>query len=231
MLWQARQGLITGRGALDTAGGGIVFALDWQSGANESSGLTTITYASLAFGAADANRTIAVAIAARMTTVNTISSVTIGGIAATLVAGSVVQVSGTNGANSAIYQAAVPSGTTGDVVVTYGAAAARTGVSVYRLITGTPTATSANTYANASGNPAAAAITIPSGGKGFAAVFQTSGTSVYTWSNATPSGGDYQVSAGGASRFSSATVTSTGSPSADVGSATSQILTTAAWGP
>jgi hypothetical protein len=202
----------------------ITFSLAFTDHQEESSGSTTITYTALGIGAADPNRIIAVAIGARMGTVNAISSVTIQGIAATLVSSSVAQVGGTNGANSAIYQAAVPTGTTANVVVTYGAATQRTGVSAYRIITGTPTATSAATSVT---NISTLSLTIPSGGSGFAFNFQQSSVGADSWTGATQ---DYTALANAASRVSSATVSATGTVTPNVTN-TAQTMSAAAWGP
>src|SRR5260370_30501835 len=101
-----------------------------------------------------------------MVTGNAISSVTINSVAANPVYGTVSQQGGTNGSNSAIYISSVPvpSGTTASVVVNYSAAAARTGVVAYRLITGHPTTTSSDQKTATSSTITNGTLTIPSGG-------------------------------------------------------------------
>ena len=92
---------------------------------------TIYTFSNRAFGAADANRLVIVCGVMRGAGTLTISSITIGGVAAT------VAVEGrntSNGTTSAfIAYAAVPTGTTGNVVITWsGAGAVFQGISIYR---------------------------------------------------------------------------------------------------
>lgn len=87
---------------------------------------TTTTWASKAIGTAAANRHVVVGIFTR--TGVSISSVTIGGISAT----SVVTV--TNGNNhAALYIAAVPTGTTANIVVTYGSTSVVHAIAVWAI--------------------------------------------------------------------------------------------------
>jgi hypothetical protein len=209
----------------------IVFDLAWTAGASDASSSTTVNYGSLAIGAADTNRIVVVAIASRMTTVNTISSVTIGGVPATLVSGTLAQIGGTNGSSSAIYQAAVPTGTTATVSVTYGAAAVRSAVSVYRLITGTPTATSSNNANNVS-TSIGGAVTVPSGGGGIALYWNQPGSVTVAWTNASEPE-DYIVAPSGPSTLSTSKISGTGSltvtATPSVGGL-NQLFSAAAWG-
>ena len=193
---------MTGAG-LGAPASGITFSFGWTAGAVEASAGTTITYSSLSFGTVDSNRIIAVVACARMATVNTISSMTIGGISASAVSNTIAQTGGTNGSNCQMFQAAVPTGTTGSVVVTYGAATARTGITVYRIVTGTTTATSSSSN-NGSSNPLTCTLTLPGSGGGFVANWQSSTTTATTWTNATET---YTATAAGSSRMSSATAT------------------------
>lgn len=94
---------------------------------------TTYTFSSSSFGAADASRIVAVAITSRASASRPITGVTIGGVAATEISN--VTGPDTSGrTNSAVFAAAVPTGTTGDIVVTHSASNARCAVSVYRII-------------------------------------------------------------------------------------------------
>lgn len=208
---------------------GVTFSLTFPSSSShqeEASGGTTVNYTSIDIGAADTNRIVVVAVGSRMTTVNTITSVTIAGVSATLVSGTSVQQGVTNGSSGGIYQAAVPTGTTCTVTIVYGGAAARTGIAAYRLVTGTPTATSSDNKASAS--PIAdGTLTIPSGGKGIAFLFEASGAAAPSWANATQ---DYAALAGGSSECSSASVTASSSAIGSGTVATSQIMVLAAWG-
>ena len=82
---------------------------------NQSS--STFTFSSLAFGTASADRNIVVAFAARNNAARTLSSITIGGVTATIhgTAGVLTQQQGLVG----IAHALVPSGTTGSIVLTF----------------------------------------------------------------------------------------------------------------
>lgn len=98
-----------------------------------NSGATTYNFASQNLGTADTNRYIIVCIAGRKTGASTtITNVVVAGITAT----EVTQVSRfvTNTNISGIFIAAVPTGTTGTVSVTYGAAISRCFISLYRVL-------------------------------------------------------------------------------------------------
>lgn len=202
-----------------------VLSLAFTSNLEEAAAGTTVTYPSMAIGAPHARRIVVVAIGARMTTANTISSVTIAGIPATLVEGTVAQNGGTNGANSAIYQASVPTGTTADIVVTYGAATSRTGIAVYRLVTINVTATSADQ--RQTGTTVNGSLTVVQGGAGLVFTYLTSSSAAVTWSGATQ---DYTAVSGGSSRVSSASVLAT-SAAINNGVSAGHVLSLAAWSP
>ena len=105
--------------------------------------LTTYTFSTKALGAAATDRRIIAVIAARANAARSISSVTIGGISATALA--TANATGSGADICAVYQAAVPTGTTGDVVVTFDNTMLRAFVTVLRVIgwpSGTATASS-----------------------------------------------------------------------------------------
>lgn len=209
----------------------VVFSIAFTQASQEASGGTTITYncgSSCSFGASDPNRVIAVYIAARMITVNTISSVTIGGNAASLVTGSIAQTGGTNGVNSAVYYYALGSGaTSGNVVVTYGAAAARTCISIYRVVTSTPTpATGAqNTVSN--GTSIAQTLSKPAGGGGLDGMYLNGASAGVSWTNASV---DYNGTGGTSSQCSSANMTAS-NPSVSWTTAQAGASSAATWNP
>lgn len=212
----------------------IVFSFAFVSSAVDNSSLTTVTYSSLSFGVANTNRILAVYIAARQNAPTTIVSVTIGGISATLVnAGSTTLTSQTTPSATvgAIYQAAVPSGTSGSVVVTYGAAAQRSAVSLYRIVTGTPAATNSGSSANTVNSGNNLSETVPAGGGGFTGIWQPSATSVITWTAGATQ--DAQANdPGSAGRFSSATTTGTGPVTVSTsGASNGSSMSWASWGP
>jgi len=173
-FWQSRDSNYN----QNVVSGGVVFSLTEVSAQNETTGGTSVTYncgSSCSFGAADANRIIAVFISSRQSTVNTITGVTIDGNAATLVSGSVAQQNGTNGTNSAIYYYALGAGSTsGNVVATFGASAARSCMVAYRIITSTPTPAAGTPATVTSGTSLAQTIALPAGGGGFQGAYTNS---------------------------------------------------------
>lgn len=101
-----------------------------QSADVSGENLSVYTFPNQSFGAAHANRLIIVGLAFRSGTAVTVSSVTIGGVAATV---DVEARNTSNGVSSAVIcHAAVPTGATGDVVLTLSAAAVRAGCVTYR---------------------------------------------------------------------------------------------------
>ena len=100
---------------------------------------TNFTFSTQALGAAHTQRKIAVAIASNSSSSGrTISSVTVGGVSAT----SIISADGgsTSTNIAAIYLASVPTGTTGDVVVSHSAGMGNCSISLYRLIGASSTA-------------------------------------------------------------------------------------------
>lgn len=91
------------------------------------------TFSAQNLGAAASNRYIVVAIGARKSVAanTTISSVTIGGESATYIIERAAAASSASN-HSAIYAASVPSGTTGDVVITFADTMLRCGIALYR---------------------------------------------------------------------------------------------------
>jgi len=119
-------------------------------------------------------------------TTTTVSSVTVGGVSAS----AVVTSNNTTGGNqtmAALYVADVPTGTTGDVVITFSATVLRCGANVWRMVgaaSGTASATGSSVA-----DPGTANLTIPANGSavGLAvADFSGSGQNV-VWTNLTSS--------------------------------------------
>ena len=106
----------------------------------DTSALSSVTFSAMSFGSAATDRRMILCITYRAVGGRTISGVTIGGQTATrLVA---VLTEGVS-RNSLIYIADVPSGTTGDVVITANSALNDVGVSIYRTV-GLSTTTTPN---------------------------------------------------------------------------------------
>ncbi len=154
-----------------------------------ASTLTTYTFSTCAFGAAAADRIIVVGVCGQDGASAGVSSMTIGGVAATEIVESVASVGG-NAVNTALYYAAVPTGTTGDVVVTFGGNQSAAAVGVWAVLnsSGTPSASASN--ARNDGNPNATTINCPANGAilGYAGLTQSgSDPTSATWTNLTES--------------------------------------------
>lgn len=129
--------------------------------ATDTANRTIYTFASQNLGTADADRYIIVGIQSRLSAgPHTVSSVTVGGVSATPV---VTADRGTNSRGS-IYIAAVPTGTTGDVVVTLSTGILRCGIALWRAV-GIDSATPTDTETSvAETNDPAGSIDVPAGG-------------------------------------------------------------------
>ena len=110
----------------DRLGGNPAISVEYLETRADSGSATTYTFAGVSFGNVAATRIIAVAIMSASSS-DTISSVTIGGVAATSRGEQV-----SSGAHTAIYTAS-SSGTSGDVVVTFGSSHANCAISVYSV--------------------------------------------------------------------------------------------------
>jgi hypothetical protein len=142
---------------LDVTSGGTP-AISYTDTATDATDLTTYTFTARALGSAAADRRIAIAVVGRTgsSTTLAVSTLTVDGVSASLVANTDnTGVNGTTSTYTAIWLASVPSNTTGDVVVTFNGAALRCAISIYRLtgITGTPYDT--NKYFNTANSMAA----------------------------------------------------------------------------
>jgi hypothetical protein len=231
---QAQMNLLTGAGGkFRAAAASVTFAFSFVDSKTDSSNTSPITYAAMNFGAADSNRVLAAVISARENAPTTINGVTIGGVTASLVnAGGTTNCSQTtpNANVIAIYQASVPAGTSGDVVVTYGANGGRSFVGLYRIVTATPAATNSGCASNTASIANTVATTVPSGGGGFTGFWEGGGIGAITWTNATQDvqGNDPSTN----SRYSSATITGTGSVSVQTsGTGNGSLISWASWGP
>ena len=140
--------------------------------AADSTDLTTYTYAAQNLGAASSGRVIVVGVSGRQSTARTITGVTIGGVTATEW--------GTRGSSQnplGIWAATVPSGTTGDVVVTFSSGMLRSRIVMWAVTGGA-------SLSNASSGTDTATVTGAAGGF-IVAVANTTGSGSFTWTNAT----------------------------------------------
>lgn len=151
---------------------------------------TTYTFSSQNLGTAASDRYIVVAVGWRKSgSAPSLSSVSVGGVSATSV---VNYKSGTTTATgAAIFIAAVPTGTSGDVVITFSADSASCGIALYR-VTGLTDTTPIET-ATSNANPRAVTLNGVEGGFIIAVDYNNvSGASTTTFSGLTE---DYDVDA------------------------------------
>ncbi len=142
------------------------------------------TFAAQDVGAADVNRHVIVVIATKATddALAAVNPVVIGGVNATLVC--------KPDARLWMYRAALPTGTTADVVVTLSATIDRIGVVVGRLITATPAPSDTDVinfgyYEGTVGTPHSITSTVPVDGLAIAAFTYETDSGAPAWSNAT----------------------------------------------
>lgn len=148
-------------------GGGSMGALsfnDFYEDAAPASSAKTFTAA--AIGAAAANRIVFVAVAFRTGTLN---SATIGGISANIL----VQVAGTLGLSAAIIAAAVPTGTTANVVLNFSATPAFVAIGTYSC-----NGASTVALATASSTSTAPSVSVPVANSGGVIACASSGSNV-----------------------------------------------------
>lgn len=165
---------------LGVDGSASPFDLSFLSVQFSASDLSTYTFSTVGFGAADADRKIAFAFfVPKGDPPVTVTSVTIGGVTASFVTNTDASATAATGF---IYEAAVPTGTTGDIVVTLsGGPAIRCIGGVWRIISGTSSSGQKNASSSASG--LAVTVTIPSGGVGIYASYNAASSSYAAWNN------------------------------------------------
>lgn len=136
------------------------FSLTATDNAIDTTSQTTYNFGTRSFGPADSTRIIAVEIGARNAAgTQVVSSASIGGVAATF---SVRQLAATNNAVAELWYAAVPTGTTGNVSVTFAGANSRAAVQVYSILSPSSAAPAVTGVSTA--NAPTTTFTIPSGG-------------------------------------------------------------------
>lgn len=140
---------------------------------------SSFTFSGVSFGAPAAGRKIVVGIVCYSSTARQFSSVTIGGISASLV----IRLDGSNGtanANTAIYEATVPDGTSGDIVVTMSQLSHNCGLAVYRMLNAGAVVSSGSDTTS----PYQAVLNIPAGGAAIG-VARIASDQTATWSGLT----------------------------------------------
>ena len=154
--------------------------LTFTTSAIDATDGTTFTFAGKSLSTAAASRKIVVTIfGASATTTLTISTVTVAGVSATLVKAH-QDVGGEEYVQ--IWQAAVPTGTTGDVVVTWSGSVVCCGIGIFAMYDAA-SAASATAGANNTPNPSVS-LSIPANGAAIG-VAGGAGTATWTWTNLT----------------------------------------------
>lgn len=205
------------------------------SDAQSSSGASSFSFTSQAFGTVATNRKLVLAVSTADYSDSNVTVVTIGGISASLAKAQ----ASTNGAiHTAIWQADVPTGTSGTIAVTLGNTSSGCGISLFRVVNaGTgPTAASDTGGAgleSAEGAVASDTLTILAGGIAIGCAM-TSNSSGNVWTYLTENtDDDYE---GGSHRHSSASIASAAGVTNQTitmttPSAGNHAMALAAWGP
>jgi len=149
-------------------------AITYRDFAEVATGSGAITYSGLAIGPAASDRLVVVGVSQRL---NSISSMTIGGVTATEV---VSQVSDRFNFSAALYTAVVPTGTTADVVVTVSGTVRWQSVGVW-------TGDGLTLSASASTASASTSLSTVDGGDHVAVVSHAGTSGAMSWSGVTAS--------------------------------------------
>jgi hypothetical protein len=208
--------------------------ISFQAFATENVGGASGTFAATALGAAAANRVIVViAIARDASGLNTLSSVTVGGNAATQVSSAAASSINSGATDIWYYADAGALGTSTTIVTNWSLVNTRSGIYVYRLTTSTPTPSAGN---NASGLSVTSlgptSITVPASGVGVAGLFSLATGNTQSFTNATLDSSN--PLAGGNNATASGTITGTGSVAVtgtSLAASNNMMMSLAAWGP
>ena len=140
---------------------------------------TVYTFSGESLGAADADRRIIVAVHSRgIGTTRVISSATIGGQSATIVAQNTNTTS--NSTTTAFLIATVATGTTGDIVITYDAEMLGCGIGVYR-VTDITSSTPDDTAVSSADDPTQSTLDVVAGGFAIACAYVGADDGSYAW--------------------------------------------------
>lgn len=217
---------------------GVTFSLAYIDNRIDTGTTQTITYnagGNPSIGAADPNRVVVVGMGRRSDTA-AINSVLINGSNATHVTGAFVKSGGVMVTD--IWYLGVATGTTATIVVDWGGSVfSDSGIAIWRVVTGTPTPTTASTGVSASGITTITSYTVPSGGKSMN-VFIARDVPLLTGVDWTVAVEDFDVPnlTFGQRAWSGATVSAAGSAAPTIACTTTpcdqeNAASAAAWGP
>lgn len=217
-----------------TTSGAAALDIALQDVQFSTSAIATYTFTAMGIGSADATRIVLLQVGSRKGTGgNAIpTSVTIGGVTATMVSGVQADDGSTANVSATIWKAAVPTGTTADVVITHAASMSRCSARTQRMVNGNSTAASSGTQNSiTSGTTLTVTPTIPSGDILIAHVVAHVTGGGATWSGATEEFDGY-LSGTNLTVFSGAKSSTAGSPTviATTSSSSSRALAWAVFG-
>jgi hypothetical protein len=221
--------MLTGAGK---AGGAPAFSLTNQSSAGSTSNATTtIDYGTLSYGSGN-TRVIVAVTWYTSGAAQTITGITIGGVALAQVSGAYVQQApGAFSPNIDIWESTGSlAGTSGDVQVTFSAVTGfGSAVALYNLVTTTPAASAATNASTSNATSLSTTMTVPAGGGGIVVTLTGNGKLVNYTSNATL---DVAVSVSGNNHnFGHTTATGALTPTGNWSPADPAVMASAAWGP
>lgn len=179
-------------------GGGTPVALSYLGNSSSETDLTTYTFSSCALGAAATDRRIVVGAYGRDNGGASISTtaLTVGGVSATKI---VEVINDSNIKNvAALWVADVPTGTTGDIVVTFSTALVRAGIGWWGITGGAGGVIDSGSSAS---QTASAPLTVNPGGAVIGFSGDGASATTYTWSNITE---DFEALVGTTSSMSGA---------------------------
>jgi hypothetical protein len=215
-----------------TGGGGGGFALAYQSSATTTNtSLTTLDSGTLTYGSGNTRVIVALEWINNGSSANTVTGVTIGGVALSQVSGAYVTNGGAFAVSVDVWMSTGPlSGSSGDVQVTYSAPVGFAGsIALYNLVTSTPAPGTPATTFNINAPSLTVSATIPAGGGAIALFVGQNGTAFSSWTNAAT---DVDVAPGGAHQiYGHATATGTVSVTGTLTGNDGVVLSVVPWGP
>ena len=168
------------------AGQGPAAAASYLAYASDATKPTTVTFSAMSFGTAADNRRLSACVQWDNDGGNTrtISSLTIGGVAATV--HQVANSSATdNKVNVAIASASVPTGTSGDVVVTWSGTVDKPHVALWRVTSESGTPIDSDKFESTGDAAVSVTLTVEPGSVLIAAATAGNASANITWTNAT----------------------------------------------
>lgn len=234
LLWScalhAQIGITFFPGPGTPASSGASFSLTYESSAQSSSTTSPISYPSMTYGSG-CTRVIA-AVAWRINSASSISSMTVNGVSMTQVSGASIY----NNVNehTDIWESnSAVSGSSGTVSITYSNTIFNSSmVALYCLVTTTPTANAGNAGDQINGATVSFSLNIPSGGGGIVFSYTENNTAPNSQTNwttdatLTPAGGNGTPLFGHSTATGASTTIAMGLPSNDGWN-----LSAASWGP